>query len=188
MSALAKKANLSVALTPRKKKMPPPRRPKSNPQRDAQSVYPPRSVAVPLGGYRSTTLTQGIRCWAKLIEPAALEVAAMFTPAEWRFLAESARGREWDISPEWADPGSHVAQWVERAVNFEQRLDILGKQAREVAGKLVTRLRKLSYLHAWAVIWALQWRCECEGTIQPEDTWWTLGHRQAKLGEQEKTS
>ncbi len=101
------------------------------PPRDAQSVYPPRSVGVPLGGYRSTTMTDAVRCWCHLLEQATLVVAGQLSASEWNFLSRNVSGREDSFDPGFRTPGEMLAQMVERGRDFEVGLDLLAKTARE---------------------------------------------------------
>lgn len=161
-------------------RMPPPQRKKKPaPARDMMSIYPPRVVGATLGGYRSYPLTQAVRCWAKLMERATEEVARLFNAGCWNFLALAARGKEKEFDPEWANPGDHLAQLVEHAVRYEIELDMVG--GKESAQRLADRLRKMEYLHAWAVIWALQCRADSLDHVRPADAWWTLAYRQGRF-------
>lgn len=162
--------------------MPPPERKKK--PRDAMSVYPPRKVEIPLGGYRSTPFTQAIRCWAKLFEPACVEVAAAFSSEEWQFLWAATKGDTTAFDPEHSRPGSMIAERIERAIVFQIGLEELHKSTKigkERAAAIAERVRQLDYLHAWAVIWALQWRADFKNGV-PDGEWWTLAHRQANMG------
>ncbi len=162
------------------------RRRRSSP-REAQSVYPPRSVTYPLGGYRSTVMTFAVRCFAKLLEQATIDNQDALTAGEWNFLAVNASGRESSIDPDVNNPGDLLAQMAERGMHHEVQLDLLAGQprgGRAKAQELADRLRALDYVHAWAVIWCLQWRAHRLGmdeVITPEEEWWTLAHRRARL-------
>lgn len=162
--------------------MPPPRR-VSKEKRSAQTVYAPKSVAVPLGGFRSTPLTQAIRCWAKILESASLEVQDKFTADEWAYLAAVCDQKEHSFDPAWNDPEDQLAQLAQRGADYEIGLFHLHKQkahAKTAVSQICERLKELDYVHAWAVIWAIQWRADwAAGKPIPEgEEWWTLGHRQ----------
>lgn len=162
--------------------MPPPKRAQKD-TRPTMSVYPPRRVGVPLGGYRSVPFTQAVRCWAKLMEPAALALQARLGPREWEYLAAAGEGREHEFDPEDERPGDQLAQRVMSAVHYGASELLLPA---EQAQGLAETLRGLDYLHAWAVIWALQWRHDFlagGATIAEGDAWWTLAHRRQHLGE-----
>lgn len=154
-------------------------------KRDSMSVYPPRQIAATLGSYRSKPFTQAVRCFAKLLEPATAYMSSQITKHEWCFLADAVEGREDGFDPAGATPGEHLAQMVDRAIEFEVGLARLGRGGAKAAASLAARLRELDYLCAWAVIYTLQYRAHLAslGEIARDATaggcWWTLGHRQA---------
>jgi hypothetical protein len=167
--------------------MPPPRRGQKD-KKTAQSVYTPKRVGVVLGGFRSSCLGQAVLCWGKVLEQASLAVAGQLKPGEWAFLAEAAAGKEFEFDPEWSDPGNQLAQTAERGCSYELGLHHLHKdraKARDAAAALAKRLRDLEYVHAWAVITALQWRADHSGraAVAENEEWWTLAHRQRHIQE-----
>lgn len=157
--------------------MPSPKRPRKAAQKSpvkGMSVYVPDRLAAPLGGSRSTTFGQAIRCWARMLQPASLKMQERLDPAAWRFLSLACEGKEHDFDPDDAEPGGVLAQRVEDAVAYG-----LGKEhlPPDAALSLARMLLKLDYLHAWAVVWALQWRAFSGAQLDEE--WWTLAHRRA---------
>lgn len=147
--------------------------------RKQMSVYPPDRTGVTLAGYTSVFFTQAIRCWAKMMEAAAVEMETAFSAAEWNYMAAACQEVVWDFDPERDRPGEAVAERVERGARYEVRSDILDPKKAQTLGK---KLRDLDYLHAWAVIWALQWGEKNQDTIGEADQWWKLAHRQKILG------
>jgi hypothetical protein len=106
---------------------------------------------------------------------------------EWSFLACVLKDRPFD--PEYANPGELLATAVEDAHRFENAavkwfvtgtdFENIQAEADADVGMLVEKLRKLDYVHAWAVIVAVQWFWEHhDGGIDIEkDSWWKLAFR-----------
>ncbi len=164
--------------------MPPPRRrPKHDTARPAMSVYPPPRTGIILGGYRSKPFTQAVRCWAQLFEPVAVEVEDLLSSKEWNFLAKALHGIEFDFDPEDAQPGRILRQKCEKAANFGVGAEFLKKNE---ALAFAEKVEGLSYLQAWACIWAVQWRIDFgPENMKPNEQWWLLSHRQQHLSSQD---
>lgn len=140
------------------------------------SVYPPAHVAVPLGGYRTKPLSNGIRMAAHLVANAAVNVASRFAPVEWEYVYKSFNGRE--VEPESNRPGHHLAEAVEQHHARFGAKDVLdGKDVEKSVSKLCDKLRQLDYLQAWAMLIAIRWREEYDHETA-KDGWWTLAYRE----------
>jgi hypothetical protein len=163
---------------PKGENMPAPQRKRKKEHRYSMSVYPPARTGITLGGYRSIPFTQAVRCWAKLIETASVEVEEMFTPKEWNYLAQACLDVEFEFDPERDKPSDALAERVERAANYKVATDLLDKSK---GLSLAERVRELDYTHSWAVIWALQYRVDYALDSKPGEPWWTLGHRTSTL-------
>ena len=163
--------------------MPPPKRqpgkkPSRRRDRQMMSVYPPAHVGITVGGGTSGPLNQALCCYAHILGDAALAVAERFATKEWNLLSLVLRGRTYD--PDAPMPGVVLAEHVERTHRLGMLTEHLGKGADAKAADLAGRLRALSYLEAWAVIVAVEWR-ETQGERPADsDAWWTLPYRQAR--------
>jgi hypothetical protein len=151
------------------------------------SVYPaPRAIEIL--GASAPELNQALECWAALLARAIADNSKVFRgPSdsismlnEWGVLAEVLKGMRFD--PEFAHPKELLATAVEDA----HRLENIGSRwcqafsgsRDEAVGKLVEKLRKLDYPHAWAIIVAVQWFWEHHEAIDmKKDPWWTLAFR-----------
>lgn len=147
-------------------------------QRPGMSVYISEEISRVLGGRRSTTFGQAIRCWARYMLDAAVDIEGegSLTPAEWGTLARVLSGREYAIDPESGRPGPMIGEEVSRAAEMGQAKS-LGSTVEELR-TLAGRLAGLDYVHAWAVLWAIQWRAYRGIETDGAERWWTLAHRQ----------
>ena len=169
------------------------------------SIYPaPRAVEIV--GNTSPALNQAIECWAALLARALADNGKTFFQGEildlspgmddpvgvqeWSLLADVLKEKR--IEPDFANPCDLLATAIEDAHrleavghkgfvwgSFDASTPTLDVDAR--IDKLVQKLRKLDYAHAWAVIVAVQWFWEHheEGIDIKNDAWWTLSfHRE----------
>lgn len=144
--------------------MPPPERRRTG---LLQSVNPPDHVAPALGDTRTQPFNQGLRIAAVVLADAAMEVRGVFSPTEWKFLAEVFSPRE--IDPEQADPGPVLAAYVERSYHLYG--DSLAASAPEVElTSVVAKVRKLTYLQTWAAIIACQFWCATGTCCRPRSS------------------
>jgi hypothetical protein len=100
------------------------------------------------------------------------------------------------FDPEYANPGDLVATAVEDAHRLEDAAarwavhdspsEDNSEETDAAVGDLVKRLRELDYVHAWAVIVAVQWFWEHddEGIDIEQHRWWTLMFR--RQGKEER--
>ena len=167
------------------------------------SVYPtPRAIDVV--GNSAPALNQAIECWAALLARAMADNDRTFEQAdrvemhferkmwqmnEWALMAEALKDMRFDS--EFTNPGQLLATAVEDAHRLEyigaKCLDwgecdstiIKEKHIDAAVNKVVEKLRNLDYVHAWAVIVAVQWFWEHhdEGIDIKENPWWTLPFR-----------
>ncbi len=167
------------------------------------SVYPaPKAVEVV--GNSAPALNQAIECWAARLARAMADNDRTFEQAdrivmhferkmcqmnEWSLIAEALKDKRFD--PEFANPEQLLATAVEDAHRLEyigaKCLDrgehdstiIKDKPIDAAVNEVVKKLRNLEYVHAWAVIVAVQWFWEHhdEGIDIKEDPWWTLAFR-----------
>lgn len=143
--------------------------------RNIMSVYPPRYVGAPLGGYRSTTFSTALRCWAHVLSEAALEVAQCFAQEEWEYVFHSIRGRT--IEPEFSRPGAMLAELaVQRHRNTGAGDELPGRSPDRAVDAVAEKLRELNYAQAWAVVVACGWREEHDPADRPAG-WWTVAFR-----------
>jgi hypothetical protein len=179
------------------------------------AVYP-APKAVEILGPSCPALNQAIECWAALVARATADNAREFQQTDttlaqftneywgmdqWSLLAEVLKDMRFD--PEFANPG----QLLSTAIEDAHRLENIGFNCFDWGGcdssvikpshidaaveKLVESLRQLDYVHAWAIIVAVQWFWEHrnEGIDIKKDPWWTLPfRRQWKGGQPSKQS
>ena len=132
------------------------------------TIYPdPRVTAII--GMRVSEIHAALDCWAILLARATVDNAAgEFTKQEWAALAEAlTRTRP---SPELASPGDFLALVLKDADAIE---GIAAKHKVDIAS-LGTKLAKLDYVHAWAVITAVEWYKDNKDRVSASDPWWTL--------------
>jgi hypothetical protein len=138
--------------------------PKRPVKRRQSTVWPqPGSVAT-LGGYRARWLNQSIECWSALLSQASREVAKQFDAAQWQLLAAALSERTFD--PAVSRPGVLVA-------------DALTAQMSKPAQALARACADLDYLHAWAIIWAVEWYWNNVEEIKKGDQWWDVDYRKS---------
>jgi len=167
------------------------------------SVYPaPKAIEVL--GASAPALNQALECWAALLVRAMADNSRQFEQAEpvinnvlgklcqmneWSLTARAMKGLRFD--PDFGNPGYLLAAAVEDAHRLEyigaDCLDWCGNDSTvikdrqidaSVAG-VVEKLSRLDYVHAWAVIVAVQWLWEHydEGINVKDDLWWTPAFR-----------
>jgi hypothetical protein len=131
------------------------------------TIYPdPRVTAII--GIRVSEIHAALDCWAILLARATVDNAGEFTKQEWAALAEAlSRTRP---SPELANPGDFLALILKDADAVE---GIAAKHKVDIAS-LGKKLAKLDYVHAWAVITAVEWYKDNKDRVSPSDPWWTL--------------
>lgn len=146
--------------------------------RPGMSVYVASEITSLLGGRRSIPLGQAIRCWARVMVPAALwnERPDSFSPGDWKLLALVMEGREFGIDPELGRPQDVVAEAVDRALHLGQERT-WGVSSDDLR-RLADRVRGLNYIQTWALLWSLQWRAHNFIEIGSAEPWWTIAHRQ----------
>jgi hypothetical protein len=171
-------------------------------------VYPSRRAIEILGG-NSPALNQALECWAGQLARAISDNAKKFSQAweedfgtvihiqplhQWAILAESLKGKKFDS--DYPRPGELVAAAVEDAERYESirvkhSLNPFdygcdeGKKAADSAwtkdlDALCTELRRLDFVHAWALISTIDWYWANHSKIDPKkDQWWQLWYRLA---------
>jgi hypothetical protein len=143
------------------------------------SVYPPLWASRLLGGHSPNPFNQAIACWAMEIATATKQNEDVFTPAEWGYLLEAlpmtAKGGFRGVDPSSPTPGHGLASIVRQRHALAGLIH--GKDADKHLAALTTKLEKLDYTHAWAVITACQFKTRHE---QAGPAWWTLASRQAQ--------
>lgn len=154
--------------------MPPPERAKRG---LLMSVNPPDDVAASLGDTKTVQFNQAIRIASVVLGDAAKEVAARFTPGEWKFLAEVLENRS--IEPEQPDPGSLLASYINRAFDLYGADLSTNKDAKATA--VAEKLGQLGYLETWAVMVACQFYWKYGDEFPPATRWWELGPRHSFL-------
>src|SRR5262249_46627177 len=131
------------------------------------SIYPdPRVTAII--GVRVHEIHQGLTCWAVLLARATVDNASEFSKQEWAAMAEALSRTT--PGPELAGPGEFLALLLKDADAIE---GIAAKYKVDVAA-LGKKLAKLDYVHAWAVITAVEWYKDNQERVSPSDPWWTL--------------
>jgi len=179
------------------------------------SIYPAHK-AVQIVGNTAPALNQAIECWGALLARATADNAGTFCKShfqdlgegkidvhyvhEWGVLADALKGIRVDL--DFWEVGFLLSRAVEDAHRrvglrwLEPNLDFDGsKEVDPAIWRLVEKLKKLDYAHAWAVIVAVQWFWEHvdEGIDIKNDPWWTLAFRrqwkpnQATIGQGHKT-
>jgi hypothetical protein len=133
-------------------------------KRRQSTVWPQPGAVATLGGYRARWLNQSIEWWSALLAQASREVAEQFDAAQWQQLAAALSERVFD--PAVSRPGLLVA-------------DALTAQTSKPAQALARTCADLDYLHAWAVIWAVQWYWDNVEEIKKGDAWWEVDYRRA---------
>jgi hypothetical protein len=166
------------------------------------SVYP-APKAIELLGNSAPALNTAIECWAALLARASADNADAFTPSyaepvdgthwkehclhDWGLLAIVLHGMKFD--PDFAKPGELLATAVEDRHRLEKVArdwydtegDIIYKNVDSAVQTLCDSLRKLDYVHAWAIFGAVAWYWDHhhEGIDIKKDEWWTLAFRRA---------
>ena len=169
------------------------------------AIYPtPKAVEVV--GPTCPALNQAIECWAALLARATADNSREFVQAEfrevrlvmtgqlwqmneWSLLAEALKGLRFD--PDFANPGQLLSTTVEDA----HRLEYIGASCLDwgecdatvikepdidaEVKRVVDKLAKLDYMHAWAIIVAVQffWEPHDERLDMKNHKWWTLAFR-----------
>lgn len=137
--------------------------------RGMMSVNPHYSVSAALGGYRTAPFTRAIEIAGNLLAAAAVEVSGIFTPQEWRTLADAYQPRA--ITPAQPSPGIILSHLVQQAQNLQR--------PRVQIADLGPRLLALTYLQGWAVVIACQFYHDYQDRLQEGDRWWELECRDA---------
>lgn len=153
--------------------------PRSDRARDRQmSVSPNHWVDGVLGGRRTVLLNRAIECWATQLGKLTQEVAPLFNGNDWAFLLDALAGRASEFSPMTRDAGAMLAQAVgdadaTRGIGQTH----FGNRHRSRVEDVRLKLDRLSYAHAWAVLWALDYGAGLDPESQASEEWWTLAHR-----------
>jgi hypothetical protein len=168
------------------------------------AVYPAKKAVEALGS-SIPSLNQAVECWAALIARAMARNADTFWNSshcslpvdvgfddehqgidEWCLLAELLKDIR--VEPEFPNPGELLRTAFEDAQTLEKvgqkwfRSEFDGELAakgleRAVKG-LAEKLRTLDYVHAWALITAVQWYWDHNERIDfRKDPWWTHAFR-----------
>ena len=174
------------------------------------SVYP-APKAVEILGPSAPALNQALECWAALLVRAMADNSRQFEQSdaeinnmlgklcqmnEWSLIARALMGLRFD--PDFGNPGYLLAAGVADAHRLEYIgaacLDWCGNDSTVIKDKhidaavvgVVEKLSCLDYVHAWAVIVAVQWFWEHsdEGINVKNDQWWTPGFRRQWRGKQ----
>jgi hypothetical protein len=129
---------------------------------------------------------QHLEAWATGLADATLDNENLFSRQEWNLIADVCNGTLWQGS------GSSPGILLAANVGDGHRLDGAGEKwlGYPAAGKvalLTSKVRDLDYLHAWAVITAVQvfWD-HCNEIDHSEDEWWTLRFRTTHSSTMEK--
>lgn len=161
------------------------------------SIYP-AAKAIEVLGESSPQLNQAIECWSAAIVRATAENAKRiyneeYSPFDvrilqsWCLLAEVLKGKQFD--PDYANPADLIATAVEDAHLlegaggkwFDSSIDeeTFGVELDKKISTFVKTLRDLDYVHAWAVIVAVQWYWNHANTKIDfqKDRWWTVAFR-----------
>lgn len=169
------------------------------------TVYPDPS-ALAIVGDTTPALNQAVECWARVIAEATHANATAFSRPEWNFLADCCNGLILDTGV--GNPAVYLYAEAEDGHRLNRTgdkwfggdgADLEGSLKRLGAGKatkgtrtadaavagLVKRLQQLDYVHAWAMLMAIQFFWDHPSDIDhQEHDWWTLPFRRA-LAEQE---
>lgn len=139
-------------------------------------------LAAVLGG-QFMSAEQGLRCWAEVIAGASAENDNLFTRAEWNLIADANNG----CSPVMTLAGEDMRLsmpttllWANVADDIKLNGGDKKWKVKDARG-LVDRLRGLDFVHAWAVVLAVQWfweHAQCAIDHQA-DEWWTVDFRRA---------
>ena len=114
----------------------------------------------PVVGNGSADWNRAIECWSSVLVKAAKENAKAFNRDEWNLLAKSLgpinRGRDAEcrLPTSYEQPGIFLAGLVNDT-------------------DTAMKLSELDYVHAWAVLKAIDWRLTLNVVIKPRDAWWT---------------
>jgi hypothetical protein len=170
------------------------------------AVYPSKKTVEVLGE-SIPTLNQAVECWAALLARAMARNAETFLDPsrlshiapcieakegidEWRLMAELLK--EMHFEPEFPNPGEllHTAfedantlenlgkKWFSSSFEMESFTECLHRDVKMLSQKL----RSLDYIHAWALISAVQWYWRHSEKIDfRKDRWWTLPFRREHL-------
>jgi hypothetical protein len=178
---------------------------------DKRYMVYPAPKAVEVVGDSAPSLNQAIECWGALLARATADNAGTFSKShfqdlgdgkidvhyvhDWGVLADALKGIRVDL--DFWEVGFLLSRAVEDAHRrvglrwLERNLDFDGsKEVDPAICRLVEKLKKLDYAHAWAIIVAVQWLWEHvdEGIDVKNDPWWTLAfRRQWKPNEAQKT-
>ncbi len=164
-------------------------------------VYPaPRAIEII--GSTSPSLNQALECWAALMARAMADNAETFSKSysetvgdrlfehglhDWGLMANVLRNTL--VDPDFANPRELLATAVEDTHRLEKvgrewfwsECDIEWKEVDAAVQELVEKLRSkdFDYVHAWALIGAVQWFWEHhdKGINIKDDSWWTPAFR-----------
>jgi hypothetical protein len=114
-------------------------------------------------------------CWAILLARATVGNAGEFSKQGWPALAEAlSRTR---VSPELTNPAEFMVQVLKDADAIE---GIAANHKVDIAA-ISKKLVKLDYVHAWAVMTAVEWYKDNQERVSPSDPWWTLDFKRRTL-------
>lgn len=141
------------------------------------STYPTYEAGFSIGGLRSVPVTMAIRCAAKHLGDACLEVAGMFTPKEWEAIATAFQ--EKTIEPEDDSPQLALAQLLTKAHDryrigeaITEKIDVNPDAA---IASIARRIHNLDYWQAWSVIYSCMFRWHHQEVAS--HPWWRLDYR-----------
>lgn len=131
--------------------------------RTLMSVYP-HQWAKDVIGTSTVPFNKSIECWAQVLAWAAVENESVLTEKDFQFLFDVCSGFSFD--PRHPAPGKQIGMLL-KAPSWGERL--------KGFPKLVGIVERMDFVHAWAVLWAIQYAIDHTGAKD----WWKLEARKA---------
>jgi hypothetical protein len=128
----------------------------------------------------------GLRCWAALLDQAAVENGKTFSRAEFNLIADSNNGSSPSLlmtGEEFRASFGPTLLWANVADDIalngaDQKWLGQGAEAKQRGKKLIEKLRALDYVHGWALIVAVQWFwAHCQQVDHLQQDWWLPAER-----------
>ena len=151
---------------------PPPR--DGSAARRQKSVYPGRDAERVLGGAGSALYNRAIQCFARLLAQATLDNDAAFDRAAWAVLGD-VLAQKHPPDPDLACPAAELAAFLDLlAAECPAARRLWKAERRERARALADHVRRLDYVHAWAVVFSVEYRAKAR---EADTEWWSLKSR-----------
>ena len=144
------------------------------------TVYPDEQTLRVLGE-TTPELNRALEVHGEQIVRATAAINDQLCRGEWSYLADCFNGTLFE--PGFSNLGDCLAHGVEDEDEFYRT----GQKRGVTVAALAEKLRRLSYIEAWAVVTAISWFWQHHEQINvDQDEWWTIGFRLAHKGRAER--